>query len=557
MSIIQIHCDDPAHDDERESWWPTQVSETHIEYPAERSGDVSDLLHEASNSESDGPGGDAAASRSATALAVKVRKAYMPNSNISGAESDRLDDLTAYCSTLLNNLHGDDLDDALYGEIKRRGQGDKEFRQRALDNTHPDDLAAALARRGITLAKFGIAEVRREHTPNARKIPPGIIEEGPPDTESSVWVSDLGGRGTGRASWSWLKKRFGTPDVDYFKGHRLYIQVRPFDANSQWIDELEQQFTPDAQREAEKYGFDLMRDEPRVAGFWVSAYLDMYWHDRRGRFDKPMLDLGRYVRAQHTPNADWMEKAALRRAREAGAPTRSKFSVLSKKEIRPDTWELEIDGGTDGFYTVRVYPSARGPDVVCNTRELTPQQKKKVLSALKLGGGHTPNAKRRLTKKEHAVIFGAVGNSFVAPPGLPRKMYRGLEIEPLDDVRYQELGYAKKGRQYLIHLGDAGSGGTKLVSTMRAAQEYIDEYLGPEHTPNASSYYVWVVGHDGTPLATEGPYGPHPLEPAKQLARIGATEGAHDRVVSLGLTPSSPSFEIVRRYRKGTGERII
>lgn len=73
--------------------------------------------------------------------------------------------------------------------------------------------------------------------------------------------------------------------------------------------------------------------------------------------------------------------------------------------------------------------------------------------------------------------------------------YRGMRIEAIDNAT--QLGYytgegagrrrgkgRNIGRQYLIHLGESGSGGTKVVSTMRAAREYIDEYLGPEHTAN-------------------------------------------------------------------------
>jgi hypothetical protein len=74
-------------------------------------------------------------------------------------------------------------------------------------------------------------------------------------------------------------------------------------------------------------------------------------------------------------------------------------------------------------------------------------------------------------------------------------------------------------------------------------------------TPNGG-YYVWVLGSHNEPLE-EGPAGPHELESAKTFARISATKGAHDRVVSRGRNPEAPSFEIVRRYRAGTGERTV
>jgi hypothetical protein len=71
-----------------------------------------------------------------------------------------------------------------------------------------------------------------------------------------------------------------------------------------------------------------------------------------------------------------------------------------------------------------------------------------------------------------------------------------------------------------------------------------------------SGYYIWIIGRGGKPL-DEGPYGPHDLQGAKTSARIGATQGSHDRAVSLGRNPTSPSFTIVRQYRAGTGERVV
>ncbi len=78
------------------------------------------------------------------------------------------------------------------------------------------------------------------------------------------------------------------------------------------------------------------------------------------------------------------------------------------------------------------------------------------------------------------------------------------------------------------------------------------------YTPNHSAvYYVWLLDYRGVPLDTEGPYGPMALDSASANARIAAKNGDHDRVVSLGLDPEAKSFEIVRRYRRGTGERIL
>jgi len=77
-----------------------------------------------------------------------------------------------------------------------------------------------------------------------------------------------------------------------------------------------------------------------------------------------------------------------------------------------------------------------------------------------------------------------------------------------------------------------------------------------EHQPNAG-YYVWVLDAHGLPMQTEGPHGPHDLQGAKTYARIAATEGRHDRAVSRGKDPETPSFTIVRAYRAGSGERLV
>lgn len=65
-------------------------------------------------------------------------------------------------------------------------------------------------------------------------------------------------------------------------------------------------------------------------------------------------------------------------------------------------------------------------------------------------------------------------------------------------------------------------------------------------------YYVWFVDGSGRPLRGEGPYGPMTLTRARTFARIGATEGDHDRLVTRGKRTG----DIVRHYEAGTGERL-
>jgi len=94
-----------------------------------------------------------------------------------------------------------------------------------------------------------------------------------------------------------------------------------------------------------------------------------------------------------------------------------------------------------------------------------------------------------------------------------------------------------------------------LISAPSPGRGNMLRVADSEQMPNGG-YYVWVLASDGTPK-DEGPYGPKDLESAKTYARIAATRGAHDRAVSRGLDPKSPSFEVVRRYERGTGERIL
>jgi hypothetical protein len=85
----------------------------------------------------------------------------------------------------------------------------------------------------------------------------------------------------------------------------------------------------------------------------------------------------------------------------------------------------------------------------------------------------------------------------------------------------------------------------------------VEAELATALTPNAGSYYVWLLEYRGVPLDTEGPYGPYDLKRAGEFARIGARNGDHDRAVSYGRDPNAESFSIARRYRRGTGERIL
>lgn len=156
----------------------------------------------------------------------------------------------------------------------------------------------------------------------------------------------------------------------------------------------------------------------------------------------------------------------------------------------------------------------------------------------------TPNTRKRtagLKRRKNDLIE---HEGFLdGPPGTKRE---------LTALRRQQTAVA----QMLRYATDP----EKIISLQakeRDLQERVDRLTFPEeHRPNGG-YYVWLVKPNGVPLTSEGPYGPHPLKEAKQLARIGATNGAHDRAVTLGRDPGSDSFKIVRLYRRRTGERVL
>lgn len=95
-------------------------------------------------------------------------------------------------------------------------------------------------------------------------------------------------------------------------------------------------------------------------------------------------------------------------------------------------------------------------------------------------------------------------------------------------------------------------------ASREAWQDYERRTGQPAQFRNGMPYYVWVLRQGSDEPMSEGPYGPYDdFLQAKTFARIGATEGAHDRVVSRGLDPKARAFEILRRYRAGTGERLV
>jgi hypothetical protein len=126
------------------------------------------------------------------------------------------------------------------------------------------------------------------------------------------------------------------------------------------------------------------------------------------------------------------------------------------------------------------------------------------------------------------------------------KVYEQVSQHP-DFRKYSEKEIDKEIASVLaFYAQEASLGDTRMGRRLRSNK------LG------AGSYWVWLV-RKGTsePLTSEGPYGPHDLQGARTFARIGATEGEHDRAVSQGKDPGAAGFSIVRIYRAGSGERVV
>jgi len=70
---------------------------------------------------------------------------------------------------------------------------------------------------------------------------------------------------------------------------------------------------------------------------------------------------------------------------------------------------------------------------------------------------------------------------------------------------------------------------------------------------SSAAYHVFEMSGRGTPIR-EVTRGALTLGSAKQLARIGATEGKHDRAVTT--SPSRKDFRIVAAYEHGTGRKL-
>lgn len=513
---------------------------------------------------------------------------------------------------------------------------------------------------------------------NPVKLPPGVVQDQPPDEESH-FARQLGT--TARVTWPWLKSKFGkqppreeASDREYWNGKwgKLTIEVRPFDANGQWLHNLNQEFTPDGLRDAQKYGFELMRDLPEVDGFWVDARLEKYWTDKGQHQTMRMMTLGRYERARQERNprkraAGLTEGAddANRRREGSGRFLKSTPCDFCGKSCAAEHFtDDRACGGGDGpgFYLCgkatceraraklereQGFPALkqhyieqrrkndamdrgkakafldgpRGTEI-----QLANLRRQQDIVARRLSEATEDYKIEMLQKKERALqeqidklVFGdeQVPNhaavhynlaqldddidaaldhmsdfevhlnksniSVTDPMMIPMRQlgeYDDLsswldldsgsdeqEVKDFRGVRWAALAGQWTSPQQMPPIVIVEAPNAVAIADGRGRVNYAtamgwDEIpaviVTPSHEPNhAAVHYVWLIDGRGVPLETEGPYGPMSLDRASAYARIGAKEGDHDRVVSTGREIMSDGFEIVRRYRRGTGERVL
>lgn len=150
----------------------------------------------------------------------------------------------------------------------------------------------------------------------------------------------------------------------------------------------------------------------------------------------------------------------------------------------------------------------------------------------------------------HRRIAAALGWSESSTRSMSLASLREI-VRPVDPALAEEIGERIRSGSHITQPGGAQRSQAELWRQMFGREP-------PSQRPNGSSYYVWALARGSNKPLSEGPWGPYDtLEGAKTFARIGATEGKHDRAVSLGVDPESASFEILRRYEAGSGDRLL
>lgn len=88
------------------------------------------------------------------------------------------------------------------------------------------------------------------------------------------------------------------------------------------------------------------------------------------------------------------------------------------------------------------------------------------------------------------------------------------------------------------------------LNTLESQIKRLEKTADRGRAANPAEYFVWERGAGGRLTQIGGPLS---LKSAKTFARIGATEGKHDRIVTRGQRGRL----VIRKYEAGTGERLV
>ncbi len=327
------------------------------------------------------------------------------------------------------------------------------------------------------------------------------------------------------ADWPWIRKNA--------KG-TLYIEVRPSKGND-WVEALDGTYDAGSIREARKYAIGLLQsgeaDAVTIKG-WGPR-----WSSRGGTDQAILYEFGEYE---------------LGSAYDIETVQRIDVLIHSLGE-HDHRGEVELMSGVPES---RYFQGAARAVTESDLRDVMYKLQAQKRFAEERGSGYEENsgsdyiqAKERRDQLEAAVQLTGRALRELSGGGPMGMTPESVRATPKWRAAKREADAAMAALQAF-----------NTVFVRRFKKEIAEDrkrrYETGHHEPNAGSYYVWVIGSNNQPL-DEGPFGPHDLEGAKTFARISATEGGHDRAVSRGLDPKASSFEIVRRYRAGSGERVL
>lgn len=123
----------------------------------------------------------------------------------------------------------------------------------------------------------------------------------------------------------------------------------------------------------------------------------------------------------------------------------------------------------------------------------------------------------------------------------------------LDLSKDFDAGDLKGAKDYARAHVEAGLGSAVIygyVDVRYQGSGTVD--IGWFEPEQPQGFYLWRVTRAGVPVARRGPWADR--DEAAKIGRDGALGSGYDEVLTFGNDPSKPGFEIVRRYRAGSGE---